>query len=122
MEKSSDSVSIIAEGLIINGNLTGEGDMKLAGCVEGEIFLKSGKLIVEPTGFIEGNVHVNEISISGEVRGTIEASSKVAIFSTGKIKGDVRTARIDIAEGAFLCGNFIVEEKSDRQSTSSENS
>jgi cytoskeletal protein CcmA (bactofilin family) len=115
-KKLTNSVSMIAEGLIINGNLTGEGNMNLAGCIEGEISLKSGKLTVEPTGFIEGNVFVNEISISGEVRGTIEASSKVEIFSTGKIKGDVKTSRIDIAEGAFLCGNFIVEEKQSQQS------
>jgi len=111
MEKMPSGVSSIADGLIINGNLTGEGDMRLAGCIEGEILLKNGRLIVEPTGYIEGNVKVKEISIAGEVRGQIEASSKVAVASTGKIKCDVKTARIDIAEGAFLCGNFIVEDK-----------
>ncbi len=108
---NTNGLSVITEGVIINGNLTGEGDMKLAGCVEGEIYLKSGKLTVEPTGYIEGNIVVNEILISGEVRGTIEAKSKVSLSSTGKIKGDVKTARIDIAEGAFLCGNFEVEDK-----------
>lgn len=111
MDKSSGGISTIASKMIVNGNITGEGDMRLAGAFEGEIRLRSGKLIVEPGGEIQGNVFVNEISISGEVRGSIEARSKVEIFSTGKIKGDVKTARIDIAEGAFLCGNFVVEEK-----------
>jgi cytoskeletal protein CcmA (bactofilin family) len=105
------SESTIAKDFIINGNVTGEGELKLAGVISGEIYWRNGKITVEPDGSIEGNVHVNEISISGEVKGTIEAASKVEIFSTGKIKGDVKTARIDIAEGAFLCGNFIVEDK-----------
>ena len=111
MEKTPRGVSTIADGLIINGNLTGDGDMNLAGCVEGEIQLKTGKLTVEPTGYIEGNVNVKEIAISGEVRGTIEASAKVSVAATGRIKCDVKTARIDISEGAFLCGNFEVEDK-----------
>ena len=111
MNNLTNGVSVITEGVIINGNVTGEGDMRLAGCVEGEIYLKSGKLTVDPTGYIEGNIVVKEINISGEVRGKIEAASKISISSTGKIKGDVKTSRIDIAEGAFLCGNFEVEDK-----------
>ncbi len=111
MEKIPSGVSTIADGLIINGNLTGEGDMKLAGCVQGEILLKSGKLTVESTGYIEGNIKVKEITISGDVRGTIEATSRVSILSTGKIQCDVKTSRINIAEGAYLCGNFEVEDK-----------
>ncbi|MBN1550952.1 polymer-forming cytoskeletal protein [bacterium] len=113
MEKVSNGISTIADGLIINGNITGEGDMKLAGCVEGEVVLRNGKLIVEHSGYVEGNIEVKEIMISGEVRGKIHAASKVALSSTGKIRGDVKTARIDIAEGAFICGNFEVEDKLD---------
>ena len=116
MEKISSGESIIADGIIINGNITGEGDMKLAGVIEGEVLLRNGKLTVEDSGYVEGNIHVKEITITGEVRGTIEASSKVAIDSSGKIKGDVKTARIDIAEGAFLCGNFEVEDKLETKS------
>ncbi len=111
MNKQPSNVSVIAEGLIITGNISGEGDMQLAGCVEGEISLKNGRLFVEQKGFVEGNVRVREISISGEVRGTIEAGTRVTISSTGKIKGDVKTCKIDIAEGAFLCGEFNVEDR-----------
>ncbi len=111
MDKNPVSVSSIADGLIINGNITGTGDLRIGGCIEGEIVLKEGKIQVDRNGYIEGDVQVKDISISGEVRGTIQAGSRVAISSTGKIKGDVKTARIDIAEGAFLCGNFEVEDK-----------
>ena len=111
MNKINSGESVISDGIIINGNITGEGDMRLAGVIEGEVVLKNGTLSVEHSGYVEGNIQVREISISGEVRGTIQASSKVAIDASGKIKGDVKTASIDIAEGAFLCGNFEVEDK-----------
>ncbi|MBN1354920.1 polymer-forming cytoskeletal protein [bacterium] len=111
MEKESPGMSMIANGLMIYGNITGNGDMRLAGVVDGEVVLKNGKIIVDPQGALEGNIQVKEIAISGEVKGTIEASSKVSISSSGRIVGDVKTARIDIAEGAYLCGNFEVEDK-----------
>lgn len=104
-------VSTIANGLIINGNITGDGDMTIAGCVEGEVLIKNGTMTIEQTGYVEGKLVVREVSVAGEVRGNIEASSKITIKPTGKVICDVTTARIDIAEGAFLCGNFVVEDK-----------
>jgi cytoskeletal protein CcmA (bactofilin family) len=116
MEKESSGMSTISNGLMIYGNITGNGDMKLAGIVDGEVVLKNGKITVDHQGALEGNIQVKEIAISGEVKGTIEASSKVSISSSGRIIGDVKTARIDIAEGAYLCGNFEVEDKIDTSS------
>ncbi|HPQ39200.1 MAG TPA: polymer-forming cytoskeletal protein [bacterium] len=110
MENRSDGISVIASGLIINGNITGDGDMRIAGCVEGEVLLKSGKMTVDQTGYVEGKLAVKEVSVAGEVRGEIDATSKVSIAPSGKVICDVKTARIDIAEGAYLCGNFIVED------------
>ncbi|MCD4655792.1 polymer-forming cytoskeletal protein [bacterium] len=111
MTNRSDGISTIASGLIINGNVTGDGDMKIAGCVEGEVLLKNGKMTVEQTGYVEGKLVVKEVAVAGEVRGEIIAASKVTIFPSGKVICDVKTARIDIAEGAYLCGKFEVEDK-----------
>ncbi len=111
-----NGVSTIANGLIINGNITGDGDMNIAGCVEGEVVIRNGTMNVDRTGSVEGNIVVKDISVAGEVRGTISASSKISIKPTGKVRCDVKTARIDIAEGAFLCGNFEVEDTIDSKS------
>ena len=53
---------------------------------------------------------VKEVTVAGEVRGDIDATSKVSISPSGKVICNVKTARIDIAEGAYLCGNFEVED------------
>lgn len=113
MNKDVPGLTTIANGLMIYGNITGHGDMRLAGVVDGEVVLKNGKISVEHQGALEGDIQVKEISIAGEVKGSIKASSKVTISSSGKIEGDVKTARIDIAEGAYLCGNFEVEDNID---------
>jgi cytoskeletal protein CcmA (bactofilin family) len=101
--------SFIAEGLIIHGNFSGEGDLRLSGKVQGEIQLKNGSLIVEKSGFVDGNIKVEELTIAGWVKGTIETSKRVEVAATGRVEGDVTTPEIQIAEGARLCGSFQVE-------------
>ena len=116
MANRTNGVSVIANGMIINGNITGDGDINIAGCVEGEVQIKNGIMTIDQTGYVEGNLVVREVSVAGEVRGSIDAESKITIKPTGKVLCDVKTSRIDIAEGAFLCGNFEVEDKlSDRK-------
>jgi len=111
MVNRKNGISNIADGMIINGNITGDGDMKIAGCVEGEVLLKNGKMTIDQSGFVEGKLVVKEVAVAGEIRGEIDASSKVSILPSGKVLCDVKTSRIDIAEGAYLCGNFEVEDK-----------
>ncbi|MGB3975476.1 MAG: polymer-forming cytoskeletal protein [bacterium] len=111
MANRVNGVSVIANGLIINGNITGDGDINIAGCIEGEVHIKNGTMTIDQTGCVEGKLVVKEVFVAGEVRGSIDADSKITIKSTGKVLCDVKTSRIDIAEGAFLCGNFEVEDK-----------
>ena len=111
MANRVNGVSVIANGLIINGNITGDGDINIAGCIEGQVLIKNGTMTIDQMGYVEGDIIVKEVLVAGEVRGSIEAESKITIQSTGKVLCDVKTSRIDIAEGAFLCGNFEVEDK-----------
>ena len=105
------SASFIAEGLIIHGNLSGEGDLRLSGKVQGEINIKKGSLIVERSGFVDGNINVEDVTVAGWVNGTIQTTKKVEIAATGRVEGDVSTPQILISEGAKLNGRFQVDRK-----------
>jgi len=100
--------SFIAEGLIIHGNLSGEGDVRLSGKIQGEIILKKGSLIIEKSGFVNGNVSVNEVTIAGWVNGTVATTKKVEIAATGRVEGDVSAPEILVADGAHLSGKFNI--------------
>ena len=112
LDNTADKLSIIADGVIINGNLSGSGDLKVSGCIEGEVHLPNGDLLIEGKGYVQGKIEVKELKIlSGEARGTIEASHKVIVKNTGRIEGDVKTSVIDISSGAILDGKFEVKRK-----------
>lgn len=100
--------SFLSEGLIIHGNLSGDGDMRLSGNIHGEVNLKTGSLVIEESGYIEGNINVRELKVSGWVKGTIITSERVEITATGKVEGSVVTPKIQILDGATLDGDFAV--------------
>ena len=107
--KNGNFESRIAEGIVINGSLVGEGDLQLSGSIKGEIELKSGTLTITQEGYVEGDVTVKCARIAGELRGTLTAGEQVVVANTGRIEGKVKTPRIAIHDGASCKGDFIVE-------------
>ncbi len=101
--------SFIAENIIIHGNINGEGDVRMSGSLKGEVRLNAGCFVVEESGYIEGDISVPDLTISGRVNGTINSENRVEITSTGKVEGSIKTPRLQIAEGAVLNGDFEVK-------------
>ncbi len=105
----SDKMSIIGESVVIMGNLSGKGDLTVAGSIEGEVNLGDNEIIVEPNGSIEGNVKTQKITIAGEVRrGKIEATESTQVTETGKVYCDITTKTMGVKDGAVLYGEFNI--------------
>lgn len=102
--------SVIGEGIMVTGRISGEGGVRIEGTFEGEVNL-NGMLVVGETGkIICENLHAKSVIVAGAIRGNITAH-KVDIRETGRVWGDVRTEAISTEEGAFLRGQMIMEEK-----------
>ena len=53
-------------------------------------------------------IKAREICVIGSVNGNVEASDKVDIRKDAKLVGDIRTARIEIQDGAYFKGNIDI--------------
>lgn len=95
--------SIIANGLVINGDLVGNGSVE----IEGELFgkLVSQNATVSELGKIVGEIYADVANINGIVEGTIRARS-IVIASTAKIQGTIEYTKISVENGAVLLGNL----------------
>jgi len=79
------------DSLQINGNLDGE-------------IISGGKLYIEDSAVINANIEVGSIVVAGVVNGNIIATEKLEILNTGKVFGNIRTARLRIADGVVFKG------------------
>lgn len=93
--------SVISAGLRIVGNLESDGDVVIAGTVEGDI--TSRGLTVSEGATVKGAITAEMVTILGVVEGEVRARS-VGIAKTGEMSGDIEYATLAIEDGAILEG------------------
>jgi len=86
-----------------NGVLRFRDSLKIDGSFEGEIE-SPGFLYIENGATVKANIKVGAVVIGGVVRGNIEASERLEMLSTGKVFGNIRTAKLNIADGVVFEG------------------
>ncbi|MBN1899210.1 MAG: polymer-forming cytoskeletal protein [Spirochaetes bacterium] len=112
MKKITDFVSIsefnprtiLFEDTSFDGVLHFEKPLEIRGKFKGKIHSKS-VLLINQSACIEGDVKANIVIVAGTVKGNVEGLIKVDILSTGKLYGDIKTAKLKIADGVIFEGS-----------------
>ena len=102
-------ISIIGPGMKVVGDCTSDGTIRVEGTVEGSI--RAGKaVVVGKNGFVDGDVVTQDAVVSGRVRGTLTAESRLELQTTCQIDGQVVARRMQLEEGAILNGTVQMGE------------
>lgn len=99
----SNSVNLIGAGTSIQGDIQSTSDIRIDGTLKGTINTK-GKLVVGPSGNIEGEVNCQQADISGNVRGKIVVTELLALKATAKLSGEITVGKLAIDPGADFSG------------------
>ena len=86
-----------------NGVLRFKESLKIDGTFEGQIE-SPGFLYVENGATVKADIKVGSVVVGGVVRGNIEASERLEMLTTGKVFGNIRTAKLNIADGVVFEG------------------
>jgi cytoskeletal protein CcmA (bactofilin family) len=96
--------SVLSSTLIIEGNITGSGDLHLEGTVRGDV--KAGHLVVGEAGNVEGSIEAETIEIRGRVVGGI-SGKQVRLSATAYVEGDITHEQLSIDVGAYFVGRCL---------------
>lgn len=96
--------TIIGVSSSMEGNINSNGIIRIDGKFKGDVVTKTD-LIVGEQGYIEGNIIVNNASVSGKIEGNIKCHELLEILPTGRVLGDIEVASMAINEGAVFKGN-----------------
>ena len=105
---------LLSEGTEIAGEVRFAEELRVDGRIDGKILSENGRLLVGETGAIDAEIRVGVASISGTVTGTLLASKKVEIHSTGRFYGNIHSPALIIEEGAVFEGHCAMESGSAR--------
>ena len=96
-------MTTIAAKTMVQGRVSGQGDLTVHGRVRGSIVL-DGVLSLEPDGIIEAQASVARALISGVFVGDLYATERIDVTETARIVGNLYTPQLRITAGAQLRG------------------
>jgi len=88
----------------LEGTLTFTGTIRLDGHFTGDIVGEGGTMIVGEKAVINANISVRKATISGEVRGNINAGERIELHPPAHVFGDLNAPVVLIAEGVVFDG------------------
>jgi cytoskeletal protein CcmA (bactofilin family) len=86
------------------GDLTFKKSLQINGTFEGEIS-SGGFLVIGEGAVVKANINAKVVIVNGTVYGNIEAREKLEIQPNGKVFGNIRTAKLKIADGVIFEGS-----------------
>lgn len=95
--------TVVGANVRLQGTLKDTNDISVYGTVEGEV-ISDKMVIIADTAMIKGPVTADIITVSGEVKGSIEAKTKLEILPSGKVNGSITCQTLIIQSGAKLNG------------------
>jgi cytoskeletal protein CcmA (bactofilin family) len=94
---------LLAEGTEFNGLLALDGPARIEGQLRGEV-IGPGPLWIGPRASVEARVETDELVVAGVLAGELRASRRIALEGTARVRGELTTPSLSLAEGAQLEG------------------
>lgn len=111
--------TVVGANVRLQGILKDTNDISVFGVVEGEVISEKSVMVAD-TATVKGPVTADTITIAGNVKGSVEAKTKLEILASGKVNGSVSTAILIIHAGAHFNGkSAMLEEKENTPDKSS---
>jgi cytoskeletal protein CcmA (bactofilin family) len=94
---------LLAEGSQFTGLLALDGPARIDGQLRGEV-IGPGPLWIGPRANVEARVETDELVVIGVLAGDVRASRRIALEGTARVRGQLSTPSLSLAEGALLEG------------------
>ena len=109
-EKQTDTIStFLGHGTGIDGTLEFQGTIRLDGNVKGQVISQNGTLIIGDKAVVQAQVRVDTAIIRGEIRGSVEAKTRIEAHPPARIIGDIQAPQISIESGVVFNGSCSME-------------
>ncbi len=93
----------LSDTTFFHGTMRFNHSLRINGKYQGKVEAK-GLLVIGPNAKIKGDVTCDEVIVGGEIRGNIYARKRLELLDSAKLYGDIKTAKLKIADGVVFEG------------------
>lgn len=102
-DSPTGGTTIIGAGTVINGDIESEGDIRIDGYLNGNLFAKS-KIFIGQQGAVKGDIHGDQADILGKVTGQIEIKELLQLLGNCDVQGDIFAGKLQVEPSASFNG------------------
>jgi len=102
-ERINASATLISQGTTLKGDVSSDTDLRIDGTINGNISC-TAKIIIGPTGFIEGNIDGQQADITGKVHGNITVQDMLQLRGDCNVQGNISSGKLQIEPTAIFNG------------------
>lgn len=99
------SLSTIAAGMTVHGNIESTGDVRIEGRLLGNLVCKA-RVVVGKKGRVEGSIDTVNATIAGEISGTMLVRDLLQLQDSARVHGEIVTLRMAVQDGAVFTGQI----------------
>lgn len=96
---ASSGLNALVKGTSVEGTVRCDSDIRVDGTIRGKLICKA-KVIVGPTGVIEGEVTCQNAVVEGRVKGIVSVTELLNVRETADVDGDISTGKLLVQSGA----------------------
>lgn len=93
------ALNALVKGTVIEGTVRCDSDLRVDGAIKGKLSCSS-KVIIGPTGSVEGEIRCQNAVIEGIFKGNLYVTELLNVRETAEIDGDVTTNKLIVQSGA----------------------
>ena len=88
----------------IEGEITGDEDLRIEGRFRGSVELRSHTVTVGPEADVNATIVGRSVAVEGTVRGDITAEAQIVLLGSADVVGELRSPRVLLEDGAEFRG------------------
>lgn len=96
---TSGALNALVKGTVIEGTVRCDSDLRVDGTIKGKLSCQS-KVIIGPTGAVEGEIRCQNAVIEGRFKGTLYVTELLNVRETAEVDGDITTNKLIVQSGA----------------------
>ena len=100
---AGDIETIIGRETTITGKISGSGNIRIDGHIDGGVST-TGSVVIGESGVVQGDIKSGSLTVAGMVTGNVDCDGNLSIHATGQLVGDVRVRSLNIADGGVFKG------------------
>jgi cytoskeletal protein CcmA (bactofilin family) len=93
------ALNALVKGTLVEGVLRCDHDLRVDGTVKGKLSCRA-KVIIGPTGVVEGEIRCLNAVIEGRFNGTLSVCELLHVRETAEVEGNITTHKLVIQAGA----------------------